>query len=421
MHTHFDDGDWKEARRRYKESTALPASLIVPGLSKIRDEINTTESVPTSPGPSLQDVMKQASIPEEILSSSHQSILNQIEDATDLVGKIKSEKWSVEEVIEAHLRMAAVAQQVVGCYSEILFDKARKRAKDLDRRIKAGEDCGRLCGVPISSKAFMGYQETGTDRGFIFDVLDEETTKRLIEEEERTGAKSIPKDTLKMLAIQGPHHSKLEAGHIQAILQEGAVVIAKTTMPQSVMQLDTCSNLHGQTLNPWNLHLSPGGSSGGDSASVSSGATLIGIGTDIGGSVRQPAAVTGLYGIRCTVGRIGVDAVRTTMPGNQGIISTAGPLCRSLRDLELCTEIMITNTANNNPYSTPPLPWRTIKERRKIRLGVLWNDGVSLPITPIRRAMEVTIEKLSKIDSIDFVYCEPGDYYRRGWDLAREL
>jgi amidase len=173
------------------------------------------------------------------------------------------------------------------------------------------------------------------------------------------------------------------------------------------------------------MHLSPGGSSGGEAASVSSGATLLGIGSDIGGSVRQPAAVTGLYGIRCTSGRIGLDGVRTTMPGNQGIPATIGPLCRSRRDLSLATEILISKTSTVNPFTTPPLPWRRVdsvlKDRRKLRVGVLRDDGVAQPITPIRRALEYAIDKLSKNDSIEMVSCRPDTIYGRGWDLVREL
>jgi len=168
--------------------------------------------------------------------------------------------------------------------------------------------------------------------------------------------------------------------------------------------------------------LSPGGSSGGESASVSSGATMMGIGTDIGGSVRQPAAVTGLYGIRCTVGRIGIGGTRSTMLGNEGIIGTAGPLCRSRRDLNLVTEILVSGTAESDPFLTPPIVWNgTVVNNKKLRVGVLKHDGLVRPITPIRRAMENVLKKLSHVDSIELVQLEPGDYYSRGWELTRQL
>jgi amidase len=152
---------------------------------------------------------------------------------------------------------------------------------------------------------------------------------------------------------------------------------------------------------------------------------MIGIGTDIGGSVRQPAAVTGLYGIRCTVGRIGIGGTRSTMLGNEGILGTAGPLCRSMRDLDLITEVLISGTAGSDPFLTPPLPWNSFGEEKAtnppIRVGVLRHDGNVNPITPIRRAMESVLEQVSQSKSFEIVILEPGDYYRRGWELAREL
>lgn len=110
------------------------------------------------------------------------------------------------------------------------------------------------------------------------------------------------------------------------------------------------------------------------------------------------------------------------MLGNEGILGTAGPLCRSKRDLDLVTEILVRGTADSDPFLTPPLPWNTASSQKgKLRVGVLSDDGFVRPITPIRRAMESALEKLGKVDSIELVPIEPGDYYRRGWALAREL
>jgi len=238
MHTHFDDNDWRGVQKRYKESTAIPPSLIVQSLSAIRDKINDTNHSPSSPGPSLKQVIQQASIPSSILSKDNLEILNQTKDATDLIGKLKRKKWSVEQVTESHLRMAAIAQQALGCYSSIFFEKARTRAKELDERIAAGKDCGKLCGLPISIKAHIAYQDTGSDRGFIFDVLDPAAMKKLLDEEEQSGAKRISKSTLNLLRKQGNHIQTMDAVHVKALLEEGAVIIAKTVMPQSVMQLE---------------------------------------------------------------------------------------------------------------------------------------------------------------------------------------
>jgi hypothetical protein len=230
--------DWQDARDRYKQSTALPSSLLVPNLSAIRDKINNSNQSTNSPGPSLKEVIEKVSISSEVLGKEHSHILNGVEDATELVERIKRKEWSVEQVIESHLRMAAIAQQAVGCYSSIFFDKARARAKDLDRRLAVGEDCGRLCGVPISIKAHIAYEGTGSDRGFVFDVLDPSVVEKLLEDEERLGTHGISKSTMRLLKKQGNHLQSYDAVHVKALLNEGVVIIAKTVMPQSVMQLE---------------------------------------------------------------------------------------------------------------------------------------------------------------------------------------
>ena len=238
MHTYFEDRQWQAARDRYKANTALPSSLLVPALSVIREKINESGQTPGIRGPSFKEVIKKASVPAHVLSPQQSALLDQVTDAVDLVQKVKARTWSVVEVTEAHLRMAAIAQQALGCYSDIFFEKARARAKQLDERIKAGEDCGRLCGLPISIKAHIAVEGTGSDRGFIFDVLEPAAAKQLIEEEEQTGAKGVPKSALNLLRKQGDHMQTSDAVHVKALLDEGAVVIAKTVMPQSVMQLE---------------------------------------------------------------------------------------------------------------------------------------------------------------------------------------
>lgn len=238
MHTHLDDGDWQAAIRRYKESTSLPPSLIVPSLSQIRVKYNDTGEELQSAGPSLRQVIKDANIPEAILSATDQNCLSGDQDASSVIDMIKSKGISVLAIVERHLRMAAIAQQALGCYSEIFFDEARARANEIDERIQAGLECGKLCGLPISIKAHNSLKGSGSDRGFVFDVLDPATVQRLIDEETETGAKSISNSTLRLLGMQGPHTQAITSAHIRALLDEGAIIIAKTVMPQSVMQLE---------------------------------------------------------------------------------------------------------------------------------------------------------------------------------------
>ncbi|PWN35203.1 amidase signature enzyme [Meira miltonrushii] len=418
MHTHFQDGDWQAAIERYNVSVALPKELIVPGLDKTRKTLsgNIPNDQPNVAGKSF----------EQVLSESKSA------EATKLRDAIVQGRWTVTQVMEAFLVKAALAQQVLGCYAEIYFDRSLQRAKELDALLTKSKDVaqlGSLFGVPISIKAHLGLEGSGSDRGFVFDVLDQESTDAILTREEsksKDDPSRLTDSTLALLRKQGTHVQTVTGHAISMLLEQGAIIIAKTTMPQSIMQLDTRSNLHGQTLNPRNVHLSPGGSSGGEAASVSSGATLLGVGTDIGGSVRQPAACVGLYGLRPTIGRINNSGTRTTMLGNEGILGTMGPFARSLQDLELLTSVLVKDSTRSDPHLCPPLPWTgfqkpTVDAGKKLNVGVLLDDGFVQPITPIRRAMHDVIEKLQASGKVNIVYVNPADYGERGWWMARQL
>jgi amidase len=437
MHTHFQDGDWQAAIERFKASVALPKEFIVPGLDETRKTLSGSISndQPNVSGKSFEQLLTENnSSVEKVLSAKHRSVLDDpaSQEATTLRDAIVQGRWTVTEVVEAFLVKASLAQQILGCYTEIYFDRALQRAKELDgllTKSKNLEQLGSLFGIPISIKAHLGLQGSGSDRGFVFDVLDQESTDAILKREQsksKDDPSRLSDSTLTLLSKQGTHIQTVTGHAISMLLEQGAIIIAKTTMPQSIMQLDTRSNLHGQTLNPFNLHLSPGGSSGGEAASVSSGATLLGVGTDIGGSVRQPAACVGLYGLRPTIGRINNSGTRTTMLGNEGVLGTMGPFARSLQDLELITSVLVKDSTKSDPHLCPPLPWKgfqkpTINDNKKLNVGVLLDDGFVQPITPIRRAMHDVIQKLEASGKVNIVYVDPSDYGERAWWMAREL
>lgn len=411
---------------------ALPVSLVVQGLADIRTALSQDDGhEPRQSGPSFDELIEQNAGTEKVLTASHRTIIDDpvSQEVTSLRDALLAGRWTVEQTTEAFLHKAAVAQQVLGCYSEIFFERARQRARELDvlrKQVQSPAELGALFGVPISVKAHLGLAGSGSDRGFVFDVLDDDSVKALLDKEQSkpTGPDRISDATLALLRKQGSHIQTVTAHAVSMLLSEGAVIIGKTTMPQSIMQLDTRSHLHGQTLNPHNLHLSPGGSSGGEAASVSSGATLAGLGSDIGGSVRQPAACVGLYGIKATVGRINTAGARTTMLGNEGILGTSGPLTRSLRDLELVTSVVVKDANQADPHLCPPLPWRGVQHPapgKKLAVGVMLDDGYVQPITPIRRAMYDVVQKLQASGQVDIVYIDPVDFGKRGSLLAREL
>ncbi|KIK63075.1 hypothetical protein GYMLUDRAFT_41385 [Collybiopsis luxurians FD-317 M1] len=205
-----------------------------------------------------------------------------------------------------------------------------------------------------------------------------------------------------------------ENGAINEILwNAGCVFYCKTNLPQSIMHLETYS-FWGQTLNPHNTHLTSGGSSGGCGALVSFGGSPLSIGTDIGGSVRSPASCCGIYTLKPTTGRLPGNGLRgcSSVPGNDAILPTCGPLARSSRDINLFFDVILSARPWLRSMHLLPLPWRSEPitwsgSGGKIRLGVMWNDGNVLPQPPVRRALRMVVDALKQTNNFDIVDYEP--------------
>lgn len=117
---------------------------------------------------------------------------------------------------------------------------------------------------------------------------------------------------------------------VTLLLQAGAVLYIKTNVPQSLMCAETINNVVGRTVNPYNKNWSPGGSSGGEGANVAFRGGIIGVGTDVGGSIRIPAAFNFLYGLRPSHGRLPYGKMANSMEGQETVHSVCGPITHSI-------------------------------------------------------------------------------------------
>ena len=189
------------------------------------------------------------------------------------------------------------------------------------------------------------------------------------------------------------------AGHDSALVATlraaGAVFFCKTTMPQTAMALETVSNLWGRTLNPFNRDLGAGGSSGGDSVLVAMKGSPVTPSTDMGGSVRVPAAFNGLYGMRPTADRVPKGGMDNINSGQVTISLSCGPICRSIEDLELLTKLINAHPLNKYDPTAVPVPWRRLGAvNGKLAIGIMKWDGVVMPHPPVLRALEHTKQVL---------------------------
>lgn len=178
-------------------------------------------------------------------------------------------------------------------------------------------------------------------------------------------------------------------------LASTAIQFASTTMPQAGMMLQTVSPLWGRTLNPFNTDFVPGGSSGGDGALLAMRGSPFCPSTDIGGSIRAPAAFNGLYGIRPTADRIPKFGMISTAPGQTSIKVSCGPNCHSVGDLKLVTKLLLGHAdfIGYDPTAVT-IPWKDVPSKERLVLGVLKTDSVVTPQPPILRALSEVADKL---------------------------
>jgi Asp-tRNA(Asn)/Glu-tRNA(Gln) amidotransferase A subunit family amidase len=224
-------------------------------------------------------------------------------DASQLAGLISSRDVSPVEVVDASLARIAEVDGALNACTVVLAASARARALAAERAIAAGEQLGPLHGVPVAIKDAIW-------------VKDEPAT---------LGSRAL--EDFRPIEDAAP---------VRRLRNAGAIIVAKTTNSELLWSGYTAPELHGVTRNPWDLRLTPGGSSGGSGAAVASGMVPLALGTDAGGSVRIPAAFCGIVGLKPTHGLV------ARSPGFEDMrsVNVVGPLARSVADARLCLDVI---------------------------------------------------------------------------------
>ena len=230
------------------------------------------------------------------------------QEATDIARAVRSAAVTATEVVRAQLDRIAAVNGAINAIVQDCSAEALEAAASLDARIAAGEDPGPLAGVPVTIKVNVDQAGHATTNGL-----------------------KLLRDAI----------AKTDSPVVANLRKAGAIVVGRTNTPTLSLRWFTRNDLHGQTLNPRNAAITPGGSSGGAAAAVAAGLCAIGHGTDIAGSVRYPAYACGLHGLRPTVGR--VPAYNASAPdrfiGGQ-IMAVSGPIARSIADIRLALAAM---------------------------------------------------------------------------------
>ncbi|GAA5849648.1 hypothetical protein JCM8547_000520 [Rhodosporidiobolus lusitaniae] len=289
------------------------------------------------------------------------------DDVGELARSIAEKRYSAVEVTVAYSKRAAVAHQLTNCLTEIFFDRALKRAAELDEHVhRTGKVVGPLHGVPVSLK----------DQ---FDIEGLELT-------------------MGYAAYLG-RVSERDCALVKLLLDAGAVLYVRTNVPQTMMISDTFNWIFGRTINPHNRKLVAGGSSGGEGALLAMKGSVLGVGTDIGGSIRIPSSFCGVYGLRPTSRRVPYGFATNSMLGQEAVPSVAGPLARSLSSCSYFMKTLLDLNPSKYDSGALPFPFNSTahdsaKTKKKLVFGLMKHDYNVLPVKPVRRALRIAVEKL---------------------------
>ncbi|KAM3419149.1 hypothetical protein BST61_g5094 [Cercospora zeina] len=359
--------DWRQAAKDKAQSVLdlIPAEWRLPHIPSPEEQRDVT-------GVYIQRFLSEREI--QITQS----------DALEIVNHAASGKWTAVEITKAFCHRAAIAHQLLNCLHEIFFDAAIAQAEALDQYYaQHKKPVGILHGLPISLKDQFHVKGVETHMGYVGWIGSFQGTKG-------TGKER-----------------NFESEMVKDFRSLGAVLYVKTSVPHSLMTGETVNNIIGYTFNSRNRLLSSGGSSGGEGTLIGARGSVVGFGTDIGGSIRIPAAFNGLYGLRPSSGRLPYQGMANSMDGQNSILSVVGPLATSAAGLKLVTQAVLSTKPWLHDPLTHEIPWRDDAElavsdpiRRlstKLSFAVMRHDGGCTPTPPVARAVDTAVQAMEKL------------------------
>jgi Asp-tRNA(Asn)/Glu-tRNA(Gln) amidotransferase A subunit family amidase len=272
--------------------------------------------------------------------------------AISIAADIRAKAISPVEVARIHLERIERLNPKLNAFVDWKPELVLQQARLAEKAVLAGDPLGPLHGVPLSIKASIDVTAHRCEAG-----------TRL-----RAGY---------VAAQDAPLVSRLRAA--------GGVILGVTNTPELLMAWETDNLLYGRTNNPWDLTRTAGGSSGGESAAIAAGLSAGGVGSDGGGSIREPAHFTGICGLKPTPGRIPSTGHFPKSGGPFALIGVVGPMARTVADLKLLFDAMA-GPDDGDPCSAP-VTLREVgeEEMRSIRIGFFAGDGRT-PVTAETRS-----------------------------------
>jgi len=277
----------------------------------------------------------------------------------ELSHQIREQEITPQEVAQDYLRRIEKLQPKLKAFAHVDAERAAREAQVAGEAVLGREPLGPLHGLPVTVKSCIDVAGWPCAAGSL---------------------------------LRKDYRPRSDAVLAQRLRAAGAVLLGNTTTPEFLMSYETDNRLTGRTSNPWNVEFSAGGSSGGEAAAIASGCSAGGVGSDGGGSIREPAHFCGICGLKPTPGRIPLSGHYPAGNSAFGWLGVAGPMARTVGDLKILFNVL--QGPEPGDALTVPVPLVQIKNGgNKLRIGIL-EDGALGRVTPetqlaVRRAAQL--------------------------------
>lgn len=283
----------------------------------------------------------------------------------ELGRKLKAREVSSVDVVKAAIERTEKLERRLNTYITFLPERALEQARVLDGELKTGAPRGPLHGVPLTLKDLFETEGVATTAG--------------------------------ALSLKG-NVARADSAVARRLKKAGAVLLGKSNMNKFAEGESGDNPDYGKIRNPWNPELSPGGSSGGSAAQVAAGMAALSVGSDNGGSIRNPAALCGVVGLKPTHGRVSMEGMFPRVY----TFDHAGPLTRTVEDGALALQVLAGHDRGDTTTARKPVP--NYREKlsaplKGLRIGVD-RRFTSLGETPVLAAFETALKTLGTLGAV---------------------
>ena len=307
-----------------------------------------------------QKMLQQYSAVEQVLSlpssPSEYSIPN---TASEIVDAIRLGHLDAHDVMLSMCKRAASTRHL-NCLTQVNFEEALQQSSLIPTHPSS---VAPLHGLPVSVKDS-------------YDVAGMDSSCGVLPQCHQPATKDAPIVTM--------------------LREAGAIIFTKTNLMQALCGSESDTPLWGPVKNPWNLARSAGGSSGGEAALIAAGGSLLGFGTDIGGSIRTPSHFCGVFGFKPTARRVSTRASGGSLH-QEAVLNSIGPMARSMPDLLLGASVLLSPLQHQVDPEIPPLPFSMQTKPRSLRIGYYIDDGFLPSFAACSRAVIMAKEALEEL------------------------